>query len=438
MSDYAAFLAAKAESVPRAGVEIGRRDVHDSLYEWQAEIVCWACQVGRAAIWADTGLGKSRMQIEFARIMAGDDGIALIVAPLAVCAQTVREAAAVDVDVRYVRSGDEMAAAGVYITNYEMVERFDAARLWVVVLDEASIIKQSAGAMRTLLIEHFAAVSYRLTCTATPAPNEPEELTNQAAFLGVMTRANMLAAYFVHDQDGWRPKGHARGPMFKWMASWALAIRKPSDLGYDDDGYDLPGLEIVPHLLPVGVEAEGQLFATELGGVGGRARVRRDTMSARCARAAELVMAAPGEPWIVWCGLNDEQEHLARIVGDRGYSITGSQSPEEKVDSLNRWLDGERPILLTKTSIAGMGINAQHCARMVFVGLSDSYEAYYQAIRRCYRYGQQHAVVAHVVLSEIEAQIAVNIARKEREASRVTAELVEAMRAHHNMGRITA
>jgi hypothetical protein len=366
-----------------------------------------------------------------------------------------------------------------------MVECFDPERLAAVVLDEASILKQSTGATRTMLIEHFAGVPRRLACTATPAPNEPEELTNQAAFLGVMTRANMLAAYFVHDQDGWRPKGHARGPMFKWMASWALAIRRPSDLGYDDDGYDLPGLTIEPHLLPVDIEAEGQLFATELGGVGGRARIRKDTLAARCQRAAEIVNAShelaadcgrklaawdgspstncaaaatsasassgttpfssparsiisPPEPWIVWCGLNDEQDYLARAFGDRCYSITGSQSPEQKVDLLNRWLDGERPILLTKTSIAGMGINAQHCARMVFVGLSDSYEAYYQAIRRCYRYGQTRVVVAHVVLSEIEAQIAVNIARKEREASRVTAELVEAMRIHHLTERTTA
>lgn len=435
---YATFLERKALAAPRAGVAIDRADLHGSLYEWQAEIVRWACGVGRAAIWADTGLGKTRMQVEFARVMAGADGVALIVAPLAVCAQTAREAVALDVDVRYVRSDTEISGLGVFITNYEMVERFDPSRLTVVVLDEASILKQSDGATRTLLIEHFASVPYRLACTATPAPNEPEELTNQAAFLGVMSRANMLAAYFVHDQDGWRPKGHARVPMFRWMASWAVALRRPSDLGYDDDGYDLPGLEIRPHLLPVDVEAEGQLFATELGGVGGRAQIRRSTLQARCDRAAAIVAAEPDEAWIVWCGLNDEQAHLEASFADRCLSITGSQAPEVKVDLLNRWLAGERPILLTKTSIAGMGINAQHCARMAFVGLSDSYEAYYQAIRRCYRYGQARVVVAHVVLSEIEAQIAVNIGRKEREASKVTAELVAAMCAERSREQVAA
>ncbi len=434
---YAAFLERKVAAAPRAGVAIDAGDLHESLYPWQGEIVRWACGVGRAAIWADTGLGKSRMQIEFARVMAGADGIALVVAPLAVCAQTVREAAAIDVVVRYVRSGDEISGPGVWITNYEMVERFDPARLTAVVLDEASILKQSSGATRTLLIEHFADVPYRLACTATPAPNEPEELTSQAAFLGVMTRANMLAAYFVHDQDGWRPKGHARGPMFKWMASWALAIRRPSDLGYDDEGYDLPGLEIVPHLLPVEVEAEGQLFATELGGVGGRAQVRKDTLVARCERAAEIVAAEPDEPWLIWCGLNDEADLLAELIPG-AVNVKGAMSPEDKAAGLLAFADGEIPCLITKTSIAAFGLNLQVCARMIFVGLSDSYEAYYQAIRRCYRFGQRRIVVAHVVLSMIEAQIAVNIARKEREAADTTAELVEAMRAHHAPERTAA
>jgi Helicase conserved C-terminal domain len=430
-------LERKAATAQRAGRRVDTIELHDSLYGWQAEIVRWACEVGRAAIWADTGLGKTRMQVEFARVMAGTDGVVLVVAPLAVCAQTVREAAAVDVPTRYVRADAEIDGPGVYVTNYEMADRFDPARLAAVVLDEASILKQSDGATRTLLIKHFATVPYRLACTATPAPNDPEELTNQAAFLGQMTRANMLAAYFVHDQDGWRPKGHARGPMFRWMASWALAIRRPSDMGYDDEGYDLPGLEIVPHLLPVEVEAEGQLFATELGGVGGRARVRKSTLAARCERAAELVAAEPDEPWLIWCGLNDEADLLAKLVPS-AVNVKGAMSPEDKAAALLAFADGQSRCLVTKTAIAAFGLNLQVCARMIFVGLSDSYEAYYQAIRRCYRYGQTRVVIAHVVLSEIEAQIAVNIGRKEAEASRVTAELVDAMRAHHTERMTTA
>lgn len=432
-SSYDAFLAAKQAAAPRAGVSVDSADLHPSLFVWQAEIVQWACDVGRAAIWADTGLGKTRMQLEWARIMAGSEGVALVVAPLAVCAQTVREGAAIDLAVQYVRGDEQIAGPGVYITNYEMVDRFDADRLVAVVLDEASILKQSSGAMRTMFVEHFAGVPRRLACTATPAPNEPEELTNQAAFLGVMTRANMLAAYFVHDQDGWRPKGHARGPMFKWMASWALAIRKPSDMGHPDDGYELPGLVIEPHLVAADVEAEGQLFATELGGVTGRSRIRRSTLGLRCARAVDLVAAEPSEPWLIWCGLNDEATALTELIPG-AVNVTGSMSPEDKAVALLAFADGEIPVLVTKTVIAAFGMNFQNCARMIFVGLSDSYEAYYQAIRRCYRYGQDRVVVAHVVLSEIEAQIAVNIERKEREAASITAELVEAMRAHHAPG----
>jgi hypothetical protein len=435
--DYETFLEGKWAAAPRLGVEVDTEALHDSLYAWQAEIVRWACDVGRAAIWADTGLGKTRMQLEWARVSAGSEGVALVVAPLAVCAQTVREAAAMDLDTRYVRSGEEISGPGIYVTNYEMVERIDPDGLAAVVLDEASILKQSTGATRTMLIGHFAGVPRRLACTATPAPNDPEELTNQAAFLGVMTRANMLAAYFVHDQDGWRPKGHARGPMFRWMASWALAIRRPSDLGYSDDGYDLPGLVIEPHLIPVEVEAVDQLFATDLGGVGGRSRIRKATLVARCEHAAEIVKAEPAEPWLIWCGLNDEAELLAELIPG-AVNVTGSMTPEEKADALLAFADGETACLVTKARIAAFGLNLQACARMIFVGLSDSYEAYYQAIRRCYRYGQQRVVIAHVVLSEIEAQIAVNIARKEAEASSVTAELVDAMRVHHLAERIPA
>lgn len=609
--NYHDFLERKTTGVESLNRTVSADEVNPYLHQWQREIVAWAATTGRAAVWADTGLGKTLMQLEWSRIVA-DGGTALIVAPLAVCEQTSREARKVGIDARYVRSGDDIGP-GVWITNYEMVEHFDPTKLDAVVLDEASILKQSNGKTRTRLIQHFAPVRYRLAATATPAPNDPEELTNQAEFLGVATRVNMLAAYFIHDSDGWRLKGHARKPMYQWMSSWAVAIRRPSDMGYPDDGYGLPGLNIIPHLLDVNVQPEDQLFATDLGGVGGRAKIRKQTLHARCAKTVEIVneshglsevsnkLAACGspntlqtgeqstqqarksgiagdhrgelpsrtantcgtttnatsndsrstsgklgigetradasdtpttrnigrsasdsassatrsqsattgcespsasrrpntthcspsnkgdaqsaepqnqpesvsgstsitttkaatsadcsarnaisgsassgttqtssesqsntslEPWVIWCGLNAEQEYLHRAFGDRCFSLTGSQSPEEKVELLYRWLDGERPILLTKPSIAGMGINMQHCARMAFVGLSDSYEAYYQSIRRCYRYGQTRVVDAHIVLSELESQIAANVARKEREASNITASLVAEMRAN--------
>ncbi len=420
---YAEFLAAKRRRAHKSGRDVPVGAVHPMLHHWQRDLVTWAARVGRAAIWADTGLGKTFMQVEWVRLMSAG-GIGLIVAPLAVCQQTVREAAKLGVAAAYVRTMPTMP--GVYVTNYEMVEHFDAESLAAVVLDEASILKQSDGRTRTLLIQHFAGVPYRLACTATPAPNDPEELTNQAEFLGQMTRVNMLAAYFVHDQDGWRLKGHARRPMIEWMASWAVALRRPSDLGHDDHGYDLPGLEILPQVVHVPMESDDQLFATDLGGVGGRARVRRETLDARVARAAAIVNAEPDEPWLIWCGLNDEADALAKATG--GYNVHGSLSPEVKAQALLDFADGKIARLITKPGIASQGLNYQHCARMVFVGLSDSYEQYYQSIRRCYRYGQARVVHAHIVLSELEQQIAVNVARKERDASHITNALVAQMR----------
>lgn len=426
---YRDFLARKTAAAAETGRPIDAADAHSMLHPWQREIVAWAVRTGRAAIWADTGLGKTVMQLEWARLSGTT---ALVVAPLAVCQQTVREAAKLNITARYVRSDTDITGPGIWVTNYEMADRIDPARLDAVVLDEASILKNSDGKTRALLIQHFAGVPARLSCTATPAPNDPEELTNQAAFLGRSTRTEMLATYFVHDSDGWRLKGHARGPMFHWMSSWAVAIRRPSDMGYPDDGYQLPGLAIQAHTLDVGAEAEGQLFATDLGGVGGRARVRRETLTARCERAAQLIADEPDEPWLIWCGLNDEADTLARLIPD-AVNVRGSMAPEEKADALMGFADGTIRRLITKPSIAAFGLNWQHCARMVFVGLNDSYEAYYQAIRRCHRYGQTRIVQAHIVLSALEGQIASNVARKEREASALTAELVAAMQAGRHL-----
>lgn len=427
MGNYADFLQQKMMAAPEQGAHISPDDMHPFLHEWQKEIVAWAVKVGRAAIWADTGLGKTVMMLEWAR-HAGTT--ALIVAPLAVCEQTCREASSkLGITATYVRDQSEISGPGIWVTNYEMVERFDPGTLDAVVLDEASILKNSSGSTRDLMIAHFQGVPYRLACTATPAPNDPEELTNQAEFLGQMTRTLMLAAYFVHDADGWRLKGHARKPMIQWMSTWALAIRRPSDMGYEDDGYILPGLEIHGHIVDAPVEAEGQLFATDLGGVGGRAKVRKETLTARCEKAAELVNSEPDEPWILWAGLNDEASMLAKLIPG-AVNVHGSLSPEDKARYLMGFADGDFRVLITKPGIASQGLNYQHAARMAFVGLSDSYEQYYQAIRRCYRYGQKRVVHAHVIVSDLESQIITNVRRKEEQAVGLTAELVNEMRVH--------
>ncbi|WIC40263.1 DNA helicase [Gordonia phage Holliday] len=421
---YQQFLAAKAKSASRNDLHVPAGDLNPSLHEWQSRIVSWAIEVGRAAIWADTGLGKTRMQLEWAwQHTLHTSRPALVITPLAVCEQTVREAHRMGIaEVRYVRDQSEVAA-GINVTNYERVPDF-IPDFCAVVLDESSILKQSTGRTRTMLIEWASEVPARLACSATPAPNDPEELTNQAEWLGRMQRNHMLAAYFVHDQDGWRLKGHARGPMIEWMSSWAVAIRRPSDIGGDDHGYDLPGLDIQSHFVEADLIADGQLFATELGGVSGRAQVRKQTLAKRVAVAAELVAAEPGEPWVMWCGLNDEADALTSAIPG-AVNVHGSLDPDEKARLLLGFADGDYKVIVTKPSIASLGLNWQHCARMAFVGLSDSYEQYYQAMRRCYRYGQNRVVQAHIILSDLESQIATNVARKERQASEITTALID-------------
>lgn len=424
MSTYDEFLAAKAQSIPREGRAVTPGDVHPMLHPWQADLVAWAVETGRAAIWADTGLGKTMMQLEWARLSA--EVGALVVAPLAVCQQTVREAAKLGIKAQYVREPGEVNRFGVNVTNYERLQQFPAFMFDAVVLDESSILKQSDGKTRTMLIDWASDIPHRLACSATPAPNDPEELTNQAEWLGRMSRTHMLAAYFIHDQDGWRLKGHARRPMMEWMAQWAVALTRPSDVGGDDTGYDLPGLEVVPEIVTAEIEVEGQLFATDIGGVTGRSELRRKTLEARVSRAAKLVANDP-QPWIMWCGLNSEADALAAEIPG-SVNVHGSLDPDEKARLLLAFADGEFDVLITKPSIASQGLNYQHCSRMAFVGLGDSYEQYYQAIRRCYRYGQTEVVRAHVIVSDIESQIAANVARKERQANQITTELVAEMR----------
>lgn len=429
---YADFLAHKNRPSTATGPTITESDVNPVLHQWQRHIVAWAVHVQRAALWADTGLGKTMMQLEWAH-QSGNT--ALIVAPLAVCHQTVREASKLGYTAAYVRDDSDITGPGLWVTNYENVPNIDPETIDAVVLDESSILKQSDGKTRTMLIDHFSEVPARLACSATPAPNDPEELTNQAEFLGRMQRNHMLAAYFVHDQinaGGYRLKGHAKDPMIKWMATWAVALRRPSDIGGDDDGYNLPGLNIQSHLIPVPIQQEGQLFATDIGGVSGRAKVRKETMADRVAKTAELVAAEPDEPWLIWCGLNAEADAITAAIPG-AVNVHGSLTPEEKADLLMQFADGTIRVLVTKPSIASMGMNWQHCARMIFCGLSDSYEAYYQCIRRCYRYGQSRVVDVHIVLAEIESQIAHNVANKERKASEITIALTAEMANHHHI-----
>ena len=428
--DYKDFLVSKRLVVPAAGRNISRDLLHPALFPFQRDLVHWSLRKGRAALFSDTGTGKSFMQLEWARHACDPferEGASrtLILAPLAVAQQTVAEGRKWGYTVTYCRSGLDAPREGTVITNYEMMSHFDPAQFGAVVLDESSILKSFEGKTRTALIERFQETPMRLCCTATPAPNDIAEIANHAEFLGHMTRAEMLAAFFVHDDAGWRLKGHARSAFYRWLASWGMSVRKPSDIneGYDDSGYNLPPLVIEPHFIEVETPPSDRLFQVGLKGVTERASVRRDTLVERVQHAAALIRTESDRPWLAWVGLNDEGRLLQREI-PTSLLVEGSQSPDEKAQHMGDFSAGRARILITKPSVSGFGMNWQHCNRMVFVGLSDSYESYYQCIRRCWRYGQRNPVVAHIVLSDREQDIYANVLRKEQEASILAAELI--------------
>lgn len=427
--DYAEFLGTKRHVAPNAGVTVSPDALHHALFDFQRAVVCWALRKGRAALFLDTGLGKTICQLAWSQHAAERT---LILAPLAVARQTVLEGARFDIPVAYVRSqaeADAKAPSGIVITNYEMLRHMDPSAFGAVVLDESSILANFSGVTKKALVSAFRPTPMRLCCTATPAPNDIVELTNHADFLSIMNPREMTTTFFIskgsNQKDGkFRLKSHARAHFFRWLASWAMAVKHPSDLGFDDRGFRLPPLDILSATVETDYTPPGQLFAVGLDGVQDRAAVRRGTLADRVARTLEIVGEEPNEPWLIWCGLNDEADAVtAGIPG--AVQVTGSDSPEEKADALQAFADGRIRVLVTKPTIAGFGLNFQRCARMVFVGLGDSYQAYYQAIRRSWRYGQTRRVRAWIVLSELERAIHENVLRKEREAAELSRELIE-------------
>lgn len=427
---YADFLASKHYRHDAHGFPTQASDLPDTLAPFQRDIVAFCLTKGRAALFADTGLGKTRMQLTWADEVARNaGGRVLILAPLAVAQQTVREGERIGVSVHYTRSGDDLRP-GVNITNYEMLDHFNPADFAGVVLDESSILKSFSGKTRTALIDAFQQTPYRLACTATPAPNDYTEIGNHSEFLGVLSRVEMLATYFVHDGGDtsvWRLKGHAEDEFWKWCSSWAVAVRKPSDLGYDDSGYDLPPLTIRKHKIEVQREADaGMLFAMPALGLNDQRGALRDSLEARCEEVAALVNAEPDEPWLVWCELNAEGDLLEKLIPG-AVQISGSDTREFKEETMLAFSEGRVRVLISKPSLCGFGMNWQHCARVAFVQVTHSFEQTYQAIRRCYRFGQTRPVQVHMTYGHLEAQIVENLERKEREAQAMTAAMVAHM-----------
>lgn len=447
---YAAFLARKAQLADGGGFEPVW--MPDFLFPFQVSLVEWALRKGRAAIFADCGLGKSPMSLTWAENVRRHTGRpVLIMAPLAVTFQLAQEAEKFGIDAAAGRDG--RVRAPITITNYDRLHMFEPDDFGGVVCDESSAIKSFDGQRRALVTEFLRRVPYRLLGTATAAPNDYVELGTSSEALGFLGHMDMLAMFFTNKQrtsrmirgrfergrgaagqaEGWRFKGHAEQPFWRWVSSWARAMRRPSDLGYSDDGFDLPGLEHRQHVVQANVPRDGRLFDLPAVGLREEREELRRTVGDRCERAAELL--ADADAAVAWCHLNDESTQLARLI-DGAVEVRGSDDPDAKEETLRAFTNGEIRVLVTKPSIGAWGLNWQHCHRMTFFP-SHSYEQYYQAVRRCWRYGQQHRVTVDVITTEGGAGTLANLERKAQQADRMFAALVAHMRDALNVDRST-
>lgn len=411
--------------------------INPQLFDFQRDIVLWACKKGRAAIFADTGLGKTAMQTEWAaQVVKHCTGRVLIVAPLCVAHQTVSEAAKFGIEVQYCRKQEDVTGH-IVITNYEMIERFDVSSFAGVVLDESSILKSYMGKTKRALIEACADVPYRLACTATPSPNDYLELGNHAEFLGIMPSNEMIMRFFQNDTmeaGAYVLRPHAAAKFWEWCATWSVCISSPADLGYDGSAYKLPPLrqtfvEVSTEGLPT---SDGELFRTVTINATSIHKEGRLTAGRRAQSVADLVNNST-EAWLVWCNTNYEADALKGLIPD-AVDLRGSDSIDAKERGLDGFIDGTIRVLVTKPSIAGMGLNLQHCRNMAFVGLSYSYEDYYQAIRRCYRFGQKHEVNCYVMAADSERSILSVIQSKEEKHHTMKTEMVKALSTFYKKG----
>lgn len=442
MNNYTDFLNSKKYKVDNCGVKIDTSLVHSKLFQWQKDIVVWAIKKGRCAIFLDTGLGKTFIQLEWARLLNLNT---LIIAPLSVARQTVREAKNINIDIKYVRSQSEITTDNkLWITNYEMADQFDYACFGSVVLDESSILKSIGGKTRQRLTELCQGIKYKLCCTATPAPNDYIELGNHTEFLGICKESEMLAMFFINankehtivienkayrkkgtNKGGteWRLKHHAEQHFFQWLASWAITMTKPSDLGHDDNGFILPPLNIKPIFIHSDYKPDDQLFFTHLHGITDRVKVRRSTVNGKIDELKKIIDTDGGQ-WIVWCGLDNESNAAIKAIGNDAVEAKGADPIEHKVKTIEDFQDGKIRILITKPKIAGFGMNFQNACNMVFMGLNDSWEGYYQCIRREWRYGQTNPVNVYLIMHDVEAEIYQNIMRKDAMAKRLISNLI--------------
>lgn len=438
MSDYHETIARKRVAFEARGL----KDVpalSSSLKPHQEHCVDFALRAGSSALFLDTGLGKTLAAEEWARVIVETTNKpVLMLAPLAVAGQHQREAEKFGIDALAIREPGEVTTPRVYITNYERLEKFNAADFSGIVLDESSILKSFTGATTRQLIDTFKATPYRLACTATPAPNDHMELGQHCSFLGVMRSSEMLSRWFIADQTNmgkYRIKAAAVKPFWDWVASWARCVSLPSDLGFSDEGYILPELRLRRHIvradtsIDVGGERDGQvrLFRTPDMSATSIHKEKRLTVAARAQVIADLVAHEDKEPWVIWCDTDYEADQLKAMIPE-AIEVRGSMTPDQKERGLVAFTTGEARVIITKPSIAGYGLNWQHCARVAFVGLSFSYESFYQAVRRCHRFGQTRPVEVHVACADTEESIWSVVSRKAGDHDGMKREMTEAMK----------
>lgn len=427
--EYDSFIKTKTPLQLCAGFDAV--NIGQDLFDFQAAIVKWACKRGRASIFADTGLGKTIMQVEWAhQVAAHTGGRVLILAPLCVAQQTVDEAAKFGITVQYCRK-ESQATSNIVITNYEMIDHFNTNNYVGVVLDESSILKSHDSKTRAHILSVFNKTPYRLSCTATPSPNDYMELGNQAEFLGIMSAVEMLAMFFTHDSSDtskWRLKGHGKTKFWKWMSTWSVCVKNPSDLGFDGSQYILPGLNMQKHVVQVldDIPLPGTFFASVAKTLTERRTAKRSSIQNRINIAANLANSHT-RPCIVWCHLNDESKALTLAIPG-SVEVTGSMSADEKEDAIMAFTRGDKRVIVTKPSIAGFGMNWQHCSDMIFAGIDDSFESFYQAIRRCFRFGQKKVVNVHLVSSSTEGAVVQNLMRKQEQALEMASNMMTYMR----------
>jgi superfamily II DNA or RNA helicase len=425
--DYSAFIQAKKLSRPALGIEWEREDLNPALFDFQKDAVLWAVKKGRSCLFADCGLGKTFQQLEWGRIINKiTNAPVLIVAPLAVGKQTKAEGRKFGI-ATHLSSSQTEVINGINITNYEKLHKFDGSKFSGVVLDESSILKSFSGKIRNQIINMFSHTPYKLACTATPSPNDYIELGNHAEFVGALSYSEMLSMFFINDaQDGnqWRLRKHAgENAFWEWVCSWAVLISKPSDLGYNQVGFDLPPLNYVEHSLQGIPKNHKGLLVLEASTMEERREIRRETIQIRCEKAAQLVNNS-NEAWVLWCGLNQESQLLTHLVED-AQEVSGSTDLELREQRLLDFASGKIKCLVTKPSIAGFGMNWQNCNKMAFVGLSDSWEQLYQATRRIWRYGQKRPVEVHLIIDQREGKVLRNIQRKDHQAQSMVKRMVQ-------------